>query len=116
MYTGPEGSGKSTLIKQMKIVTQGFTDDERKSFKKHIFDQILKAVRGVAKSNDPIDFEDVVSEKYLQCILNQPEEPLQFETLPADVSEALERLWADKGFHDALIKDQEGVLWLDSTL
>lgn len=49
--TGSGESGKSTLAKQMKIIhLNGFTDEERSTFKVAIYNNVVTSARALAKA------------------------------------------------------------------
>lgn len=67
---GSGGSGKSTFIKQLKIVyDNGYNDEERKAFRaiiyRNIYENICKITRGLQKLGLKFDNENVKVKSFM---------------------------------------------------
>ena len=68
--SGTGESGKSTFIKQMRIIHgQGYSDDDRKSFAKLVYQNIFQAMQALCRAmNDKkIDYEHPSNE--VKCLI-----------------------------------------------
>ena len=55
LLLGAGGSGKSTFIKQMRIIHgSGFTNDQKNEFKQTIFENIFKAIQTMIRAMDEL--------------------------------------------------------------
>lgn len=95
--TGAGESGKSTILKQMKLIHDGgYTQDERDSFKEVIFSNTIQSMRVTLEAMKMLDiqFQNPTNEIHRQMILKAP---TQVEELSHDLVEAIAALWDDAG-------------------
>lgn len=100
LLLGAGESGKSTIVKQMRILhVNGFGPDERKQkiedIKKNIRDAILSIVGAMASLNPPVLLENPENQFRVDYMLNVASQP-DFD-YPAEFYEHTEILWSDKG-------------------
>lgn len=100
LLLGAGESGKSTIVKQMRILhVNGFGPDERKQkiedIKKNIRDAILSIVGAMASLNPPVLLENPDNQFRVDYMLNVASQP-DFD-YPAEFYEHTEILWSDKG-------------------
>ena len=74
--TGAGESGKSTVLKQMKILHQGgYNDEERESYREIIWSNCLQSMqvllRGMSTINPPIAFNDEDAEVWRRARLRR---------------------------------------------
>ncbi|ORY05466.1 guanine nucleotide binding protein, alpha subunit [Basidiobolus meristosporus CBS 931.73] len=99
LLLGAGESGKSTLIKQMKLIHEGgYSIDEKEAFREVIFSNTAQSMRVILEAMDIMDipFADEKSHIYMHIIMELPEQ-IEGETLPAEITEAIKCLWADEG-------------------
>ncbi|KAJ1917730.1 guanine nucleotide-binding protein subunit alpha [Mycoemilia scoparia] len=99
LLLGAGESGKSTIIKQMKLIHDGgYSREERESFKEIIFSNSIQSMRVILEAMDALEislFKDE-SQVYANIILEQPSQ-IESEYLPPKVAEAIKKLWEDQG-------------------
>ncbi|KAL2090495.1 hypothetical protein ACEWY4_012758 [Coilia grayii] len=100
LLLGANEAGKSTILKQMKIIyLGGYTDEERLEYRAVIYSNILQFTLAVLQGMGPLEIKfgspsSEANAKKLQTMAGSTEEG----TMPADMSEIIVRLWADAGF------------------
>ncbi|XP_025026905.1 guanine nucleotide-binding protein subunit alpha-14 isoform X2 [Python bivittatus] len=91
LLLGTGESGKSTFIKQMKIIHgSGFSEEERKSFTKLVYQNIYSAMQAMEDSQ-------MIEEVHIDKI----------ETLERKYVEAIKRLWEDPGIQECYRRRRE---------
>ncbi|KAJ9164724.1 Guanine nucleotide binding protein, alpha subunit [Coniochaeta hoffmannii] len=112
LLLGAGESGKSTVLKQMKLIyAQGFSKTEKLEWKPVVFNNIVQSFRLIYEAmNDlglKLDSED--NEKAMAHIMIDyelsPTEPL-----PEDYLDPIKRLWQDQGVRQAIQKGNEYAL------
>jgi len=108
LLLGPGESGKSTILKQMKILAEsgvdggGFTEKDRNFYKPVIRSQIIQnsqiLVEGATALSIPIDAKD---KEYVQLLLNINESDFQTQI------EYTKYIWNDKGIQEAFSRYRE---------
>lgn len=110
LLLGAGESGKSTIVKQMKIIhNDGFTEEELRSFRPTVLDNLLSSMKyvligmGMLKINleNPKNKTYVQTTLSCQCCFDE-----NFAMLPL-VSRALKNLWNDKGVRSAVARGYE---------
>ncbi|VDI77612.1 guanine nucleotide-binding protein G(s) subunit alpha-like isoform X2 [Mytilus californianus] len=110
LLLGAGESGKSTIVKQMRILhVNGFSADERKNkiedIKKNIRDAILTITGAMATLNPPVLLENPDNQfrvDYMQDVASQK----NFE-YPYEFYEHTEILWKDKGVQNCYERSNE---------
>lgn len=98
-------SGKSTLVKQMKIIyDDGYSINELNSFKSTIYTNLLISMADVVKAMNKlsIPFNDPINEECASTILNFPVPFEAGSSIPFELRESLMVLMQDKGFQECL--------------
>ena len=112
MLTGAGESGKSTVLKQMRIInTEGFNKQERKAWRVTIFDNLVNSFQCILGEMEHLDvtFEDHNNETYGEWLNRDPSiEPEQ--QFPPQSLEVFQSLWDDKGVQLAMLKGHEYAL------
>ncbi|KAF8874493.1 guanine nucleotide binding protein, alpha subunit [Infundibulicybe gibba] len=86
-WVGSSQSGKSTIVKQMKILYgRGFSDAELASFRPIIYSNVLHSAQSVVSYMRKTD---------LECILNYTLEPSDDPHFPPEIADAIHQLWKD---------------------
>ncbi|TQS33135.1 hypothetical protein Golomagni_06529 [Golovinomyces magnicellulatus] len=112
LLLGAGESGKSTILKQMKLIySQGFTKNERLDWKPVVFSNIVQSFRTISEAMTELNFEfdNPDNEKFMAHILVEHEISPE-EKLPQDYLEPIKALWQDKGVKAAIAKGNEYAL------
>ncbi|KAL7927496.1 G protein alpha subunit [Trichoderma austrokoningii] len=112
LLLGAGESGKSTILKQMKLIyAQGFNKNERLDFKPVIFNNIVQSFKTISEAMAEMgfDFDSPDNEKHMAHIL------VDFEIspdskMPEDYLEPIKLLWQDSGVMAAIAKGNEYAL------
>ncbi|CAG8804676.1 19627_t:CDS:2, partial [Dentiscutata erythropus] len=109
LLLGAGESGKSTILKQMKLIHEGgYSDEERDSFKEIIFSNTVQSMRVILDAmemmNIPFRSED--AKKQSLIILGLPNQ-IEGDHLPSNVSHAIKVLWADGGVQECFNRSRE---------
>lgn len=110
LLLGAGESGKSTIVKQMRILhVNGFSADEKKQkiadIKKNIRDAILTITGAMTTLSPPINLENPANENsvnYIQDVASQPD----FD-YPQEFYDHVEDLWADGGVQNSYERSNE---------
>ncbi|KAG5847820.1 guanine nucleotide-binding protein subunit alpha-11-like [Anguilla anguilla] len=115
LLLGTGESGKTTFIKQMRIIHgEGYSEENRRAFAKLVFQNIFTATKALANAMTTlsIPYSSPDNQLYAQWI--QDVETRQVTTLEARHTDAIRRLWADPGIRTCYGRRREFQL-LDST-
>ncbi|KAI1159011.1 G protein alpha subunit [Nemania serpens] len=112
LLLGAGESGKSTVLKQMKLIyAQGFSKTEKLEWKPVVLMNVIQSLRLIfdAMEDYAIEFERDENEKNKEIILVDkeigPNDPL-----PPDYLQPIKSLWADAGVQKAILKGNEYAL------
>jgi len=109
LLLGAGESGKSTILKQMKLIhDSGYSRDELESFKEIIFSNTIQSMRVIleAMDNMGLTFADPNCARQAQIILALPSQ-IEVDSLPSDVSAAVRTLWEDTNVQVAFSRSRE---------
>ncbi|CAK7234175.1 G-Protein alpha subunit [Sporothrix curviconia] len=112
LLLGAGESGKSTVLKQMKLIySQGFSKNEKLEWKPVVFNNIIQSFRLIhdAMAELEIDFENPENESNIKHILVEFELGAN-DPLPVDYLEPIKSLWKDAGVKSAIAKGNEFAL------
>ncbi|CAF0769164.1 unnamed protein product [Adineta ricciae] len=112
LLLGAGESGKSTVVKQMKIIftENGYSTEECLDFKPVIFSNTIQSMLAIlqAMARLNISFADSTREKDAALILNYTElETTNHDVLPENISKAMQVLWADDGVQKCFLRARE---------
>ncbi|ORZ23471.1 G protein alpha subunit [Absidia repens] len=99
LLLGSGESGKSTILKQMKLLHDtGFSKDERTAYTEIIFSNTIQSMRVILEAMEVLDIPltNPDNQDAMDLILSQPNQ-ISACTLPTDVVRAIQSLWADDG-------------------
>lgn len=99
LLLGAGESGKSTVLKQMKIInSKGYSEDERKVFKTIINSNIVYSMKTIVQAMQTlgIPLGNSANQRHANLILAQSDQVMS-EQLPGNVAEAIHSLWQDSG-------------------
>jgi guanine nucleotide-binding protein subunit alpha len=109
LLLGAGESGKSTILKQMKLINTGsYTAEERDSYKEIIFSNTLQSMRVILDAMETLDIP-LADDNNVRCaevILSLPAQ-LDSERMPAHVVEAVKGLWNDGGVQSCFQRSRE---------
>jgi guanine nucleotide-binding protein G(i) subunit alpha len=97
--TGAGESGKSTILKQMKLMhDNGYSNDERLAYKEVVYSNIIQSMKSIIEAMGKLDVSlgDPSNEPHMKLIADQPH-LLEVPDFPANISNAVKALWADSG-------------------
>ncbi|KAI8334763.1 guanine nucleotide-binding protein subunit alpha [Chlamydoabsidia padenii] len=109
LLLGAGESGKSTILKQVKLLHDGgFNQDEREAFKEIIFSNTIQSMRVIllAMDNMGVVLSDPGLQEQATIILNLPSQ-IEREFLPNDVSHAVRVLWKDPNLQSVFARSRE---------
>ncbi|AEO56945.1 hypothetical protein MYCTH_2302506 [Thermothelomyces thermophilus ATCC 42464] len=112
LLLGAGESGKSTVLKQMKLIyAQGFSKHEKMEWKPVVFTNILQSFRLIADAMNDLNiaFENPENEKHMAQMMVDYEMTAD-EPLPEEYLEPVKRLWTDAGVRKAMEKGNEYAL------
>ncbi|KAK0720827.1 guanine nucleotide binding protein, alpha subunit [Lasiosphaeris hirsuta] len=112
LLLGAGESGKSTVLKQMKLIySQGFSKNEKLEWKPVVFTNIVQSFRLIFDAMNELDikFENEDNEKNMAHIMVDYEMRAD-EPLPMDYLEPIKKLWVDGGVKKAIDKGNEYAL------
>lgn len=112
LLLGAGESGKSTVLKQMKLIySQGFTSLEKLEWKPVVFNNIVHSFRSIfdAMKEYGIEFQVPENEKNMEHILVEFELNAN-DPLPSDYLDPIRALWLDDGVKQAIAKGNEFAL------
>ncbi|KAJ1937718.1 guanine nucleotide-binding protein subunit alpha, partial [Linderina pennispora] len=109
LLLGAGESGKSTIIKQMKLIHDGgYSREERESFKEVIFSNAIQSMRVLLEAMDTlhIPLERAEYQMHSNVIMSMPSQ-IEADVLPSDVAEAVRALWTDGGVQACFRRSNE---------
>lgn len=109
LLLGAGESGKSTLVKQMKIIHgDGYTSEELSSYKPTVCDNLVHSMRAVLEAMGAlrIDLGDQGNRLHVKALLNFVELGAAGE-LSSELSAAITSLWADSGVQACFKRSNE---------
>ncbi|KAJ3331312.1 guanine nucleotide-binding protein subunit alpha [Blyttiomyces sp. JEL0837] len=109
LLLGAGESGKSTILKQMKLIhDSGYNNDEREAFKEIIFSNTVQSMRVIleAMASMGIALGKPENEKHKAVILELPNQ-IEADTFPPECTAAVKNLWVDEGVQACFLRSRE---------
>ncbi|KAJ5561670.1 Heterotrimeric G-protein alpha subunit [Penicillium sp. DV-2018c] len=109
LLLGAGESGKSTILKQMKLIHEGgYSRDERESFKEIIYSNTVQSMRVILEAMESLELplEDARHEYHVQTIFMQPAQ-IEGDSIPPEVGNAISQLWRDTGVQECFKRSRE---------
>lgn len=110
LLLGAGESGKSTFLKQMRIIHgENYSQEDLLAFKPIIYSNILKGMKVLldARRKLKIEWGDAISQQYGEQLLNLQYEGIMTTALFLDHVGNVERLWKDAGIQEAYKRRNE---------
>ncbi|RKP21588.1 G-alpha-domain-containing protein [Rozella allomycis CSF55] len=117
LLLGSGESGKSTIVKQMKIIHQdGYSNEELLAFRPDIFRNLTESLKqtAVTLKNINAEFDDELGKKYVEdaSMLNYD---LNCLVLPPEIKEMVSYLWNELGVKDIFDQLMRVAYFIDSS-
>lgn len=108
LLLGAGESGKSTVLKQMKLIHHGgYNEQERDSYKEIIFSNTVQSMRAILEAMPALDIGlNPHNDSRRTIILSLPVQ-LEVDILPREVADAIRGLWRDPGVREAVRRARE---------
>ncbi|KAG8747824.1 guanine nucleotide-binding protein subunit alpha [Ceratobasidium sp. 414] len=108
LLLGAGESGKSTVLKQMKLIHHGgYNNQERESYKEIIFSNTLQSMRAILEAMPALDISLQPQNDARRAIIMSLPGQMENDSLPHDVADALTSLWLDPGVREAVRRSRE---------
>ncbi|KAM7166690.1 guanine nucleotide-binding protein subunit alpha-14 [Macrochelys suwanniensis] len=108
LLLGTGESGKSTFIKQMRIIHgSGYTDEDRKSFTKLVYQNIFTAIQAMIRAMDTLKIQYTSEQNKENALLIREVEVDRVTALERKQVEAIKKLWADPGIQECYDRRRE---------
>ncbi|KAF8608983.1 G protein alpha-subunit [Ceratobasidium sp. AG-I] len=108
LLLGAGESGKSTVLKQMKLIHHGgYNNQERESYKEIIFSNTLQSMRAILEAMPALDIMLQPPNEQRRAIVMSLPGQMENDSLPHDVADALFSLWQDPGVREAVRRSRE---------
>ncbi|KAM5261695.1 guanine nucleotide-binding protein subunit alpha-14 [Hipposideros larvatus] len=108
LLLGTGESGKSTFIKQMRIIHgSGYSDEDRKGFTKLVYQNIFTAMQAMIRAMDTLRIQYVCEQNKENAQLIREVEVDKVSALPRDQVEAIKQLWLDPGIQECYDRRRE---------
>ncbi|KIM35217.1 hypothetical protein M413DRAFT_449861 [Hebeloma cylindrosporum] len=108
LLLGAGESGKSTVLKQMKVIHHGgYNDSERDLYKEIIFSNTIQSMCAILEAMPQLDLA-LAPQNDARCatILSLPAQ-IEADVLPRDVSDAVRSLWREPAVQEAVHRSRE---------
>ncbi|XP_076218710.1 guanine nucleotide-binding protein subunit alpha-14 [Aptenodytes patagonicus] len=108
LLLGTGESGKSTFIKQMRIIHgSGYTEEDRKSFTKLVYQNIFTAVQAMIRAMDTLKIQYTSKENEESAQMIKEVEVDKVRVLERKQVEAIKKLWEDSGIQECYDRRRE---------
>lgn len=108
LLLGTGESGKSTFIKQMRIIHgSGYSDEDRKGFTKLVYQNIFTAMQAMIRAMDTLRIQYVCEQNKENAQLIREVEVDKVSALSRDQVEAIKELWQDPGIQECYDRRRE---------
>ncbi|KAI8095055.1 G protein alpha subunit [Gilbertella persicaria] len=104
LLLGAGESGKSTILKQMKLIHDGgFTQEEKEAYREIIFSNAIQSIQVLleAMENLDINLDNPENRDYFEFIMDQKQQFNDTYSLSPEVVKGIKHLWEDAGVQEA---------------
>lgn len=115
-FTGSGESGKSTIVKQMKIIhLKGYSEEELFNYRPTVFKNLIECAKAVINAMHQFDIEPTVEENKAHCeyLLDYTVESGPQAQIDPKVGEAVQAIWSDPA-REQLMERQTEFYLMDS--
>ncbi|KAG0058839.1 guanine nucleotide-binding protein subunit alpha [Linnemannia elongata] len=109
LLLGAGESGKSTILKQMKLIHEGsYSKEEREAFKEIIFSNTVQSMRVILEAMDNMELPlyHNTNRNYAIVVRSLPPQ-IEGDFMPHDVAVAIQNLWLDPNVKKAFSRSRE---------
>lgn len=109
LLLGAGESGKSTIVKQMKIIHEtGYSEEEKKAYKPVVYSNTIQSMMAIIRAMGQlkIDFGNIQraeDARHFFALAANTEEG----EMPADLAACMKRLWQDQGVQQCFARSRE---------
>ncbi|XP_073706880.1 guanine nucleotide binding protein (G protein), alpha activating activity polypeptide O, a isoform X5 [Garra rufa] len=109
LLLGAGESGKSTIVKQMKIIHEdGFSGDDVKQYKPVVYSNTIQSLAAIVRAMDTLGLEYGDKERKLTSrVYIHLAEAAKEGSLPKELLSAMIRLWSDSGIQECFSRARE---------
>ncbi|EJD42297.1 G protein alpha-subunit [Auricularia subglabra TFB-10046 SS5] len=108
LLLGAGESGKSTVLKQMKLIHHGgYNDQERDAYKEIIFSNTIQSMRAILDAMPQLDIALAPANEGRRNIIMALPGQVEGDSLPREVVDAIRGLWRDPGVREAVRRSRE---------
>jgi len=108
LLLGAGESGKSTVLKQMKLIHHGgYNDQERDAYKEIIFSNTIQSMRAILDAMPQLDIPLQPANDARRAVIMALPGQVEGDALPRDVSDSIRGLWRDPGVREAVRRSRE---------
>ncbi|KAG7098035.1 Guanine nucleotide-binding protein subunit alpha [Marasmius oreades] len=108
LLLGAGESGKSTVLKQMKLIHHGgYNEQERESYKEIIYSNTIQSMRAILDALPQLDLSLTPQNDARRAVVLGLPVQIEADNLPNDVSDAIRSLWMDPGVREAVRRSRE---------
>nr|AGJ70282.1 G protein subunit alpha o [Terebratalia transversa] len=110
LLLGAGESGKSTIVKQMKIIHEGgFTQEDNKQFRTVVYSNTIQSLVAIARANATLNipFADSERESDAKMVLDVISRMEDTEPFSEELLAAMKRLWSDTGLQECFGRANE---------
>ena len=108
LLLGAGESGKSTVLKQMKLIHHGgYNESERESYKEIIYSNTIQSMRAILEAMPQLDLTLSPQNDARRAVILALPPQIEAESLPRDVADAIRTLWRDPGVQEAVRRARE---------
>ncbi|XP_044514285.1 guanine nucleotide-binding protein subunit alpha-14 [Gracilinanus agilis] len=108
LLLGTGESGKSTFIKQMRIIHgSGYSDEDRKGFTKLVYQNIFTAMQAMIRAMDTLHIQYISEQNKENAQMIREVEVDKVSMLPRKQVEAIKKLWEDPGIQECYDRRRE---------
>lgn len=108
LLLGTGESGKSTFIKQMRIIHgSGYSDEDRKGFTKLVYQNIFTAMQAMIRAMDTLRIQYMCEQNKENAQIIREVEVDKVTALSRDQVAAIKQLWLDPGIQECYDRRRE---------
>ncbi|KAJ8259802.1 hypothetical protein GJAV_G00173610 [Gymnothorax javanicus] len=110
LLLGAGESGKSTIVKQMKIIHEdGYSEEECKQYRAVVYSNTIQSIMAIIKamSNLNIEYEEPSRSDDARQLFALSAAAEEQGLLPEDLAKVIHRLWADSGVQGCFTRARE---------